>query len=137
MRAEPQAGAREVLVRYLDALTAGDLAAIEDSFAVDATWWLHGETPLAGLRRGRAEIMDFLLSAGALFAPGTQEFEFGDIVAEGDRAVLEWRVRGRGAATGSAYDNAYCAVFVVRDGRIAAVREYLDTHHAARALFGT
>jgi hypothetical protein len=31
------AGARSVLLRYLDALTRGDLAAIEDSFALDAT----------------------------------------------------------------------------------------------------
>ncbi|MFC4949637.1 nuclear transport factor 2 family protein [Pseudonocardia sp. GCM10023141] len=128
---------RAVLVAYLDALTAVDLASIEDSFAEDATWWLHGDTPLAGMRHGRAEIMEFLTSAGVLFVPGTQEFTFGDIVAGADRAVLEWSVRGRGAATGLDYANEYCGVFVVRDGRISEVREYLDTHHAAQVLFGS
>jgi ketosteroid isomerase-like protein len=33
------------------------------------------------------------------------------------------------------YDNAYCGVFRVRHGRIAEVREYLDSLHAAQVLF--
>jgi ketosteroid isomerase-like protein len=128
--------AKAVLQRYLDALVAGDVAAIEDSFAPDATWWLHGTLPLSGTKRGRAEIMDFLLNAGSLYRPGTQEFEFGDIIAEGDRAVLEWRVRAIAAATGRPYDNSYAGVFVVRDGRIVQVREYLDSLHAAEVIYG-
>jgi ketosteroid isomerase-like protein len=33
------------------------------------------------------------------------------------------------------YDNEYCGVFIVRDGRIQTVREYLDTRYAAETLF--
>ena len=126
---------RCVLQRYLDALVAGDIGAIAASFADDATWSLHGELPLSGMRRGREQIMEFLLSAGSLYAPGTQHFSFGAITVEGERAVLEWRVQGIGAATGRDYDNEYCGVFVIRDGRIAEVREYLDSLHAARTLY--
>ena len=128
--------AKAVLQRYLDALVAGDLATIEDSFAPDATWWLHGTLPLSGTRRGRAEILEFLLGAGSLYQPGTQEFEFGDITADGERAVLEWRVRAIASATGKPYDNSYAGVFVVRDGRIVEVREYLDSLYAAEVLYG-
>jgi uncharacterized protein len=128
--------ARPVLQRYLDALVDGDLTTIEDSFAPDAIWWLHGTLPLSGTKRGRAAILEFLLSAGSLYRPGTQEFEFGDITAEGDRAVPEWRVRGIASATGRAYDNSYAGIFVVRDGRIVEVREYLDSLHAAEVLYG-
>jgi hypothetical protein len=127
--------AERVLRAYLDALAAGDLDGIGGSFAGDATWTLHGTLPLAGTRRGRAAIMEFLTSAGTLYRPGTQRFTFGDITAQGDRAVLEWRVQGVASATGLPYDNEYCGVFVVRDGRIAEVREYLDTQHAAEVLF--
>lgn len=127
--------AERVLRAYLDALTAGDLDAIAASFADDATWTLHGTLPLAGTRRGRAAIMDFLIGAGSLYRSGTQQFTFGDITAQGDRVVLEWRVQGIASATGLPYDNEYCGVFVVRDGRIAEVREYLDTQHAAEVLF--
>ena len=128
---------RTVLAHYLDALVAGDVDRIAQSFAVDATWSLHGTLPLAGEKRGRAAIMDFLLGAGSLYQPGTQEFSFGEITAEEDRAVLEWSVRGVAAATGRCYDNDYCGVFVIRDGHIVRVREYLDTQHADETLFRT
>jgi ketosteroid isomerase-like protein len=57
------------------------------------------------------------------------------LTAEGERAVHEWRVRGVASATGRDYDNEYCGVFVIRDGQIAEVREYLDSRHAAEVLF--
>jgi hypothetical protein len=81
--------------------------------------------------------MEFLTSAGSLYQPGTQQFTFGKVTAEGDRAVLEWHVRGTASATGKAYDNDYCAIFGVRDGQITEVREYLDSLHAAQVLFGS
>lgn len=126
---------RAVLQRYLDALVAGDVDAIAKSFADDVSWSLHGDLPLSGVRRGRDQIMAFLMSAGSLYVPGTQQFSFGAITAEGERVVLEWRVRGVAAATGRDYDNEYCGVFVIRDGLIAEVREYLDSLHAARTLY--
>ncbi len=127
--------AKVVLQEYLDRLVSGDLDEIGKSFAEDATWSVHGTMPLSGVKRGRAAILDFLASAGSLYRPGTQNFTFGDITAEGDRAVLEWRVRGIGTATGRAYDNEYCGVFVIRGGEIVAVREYLDSLHASQVLF--
>jgi uncharacterized protein (TIGR02246 family) len=126
---------RAVLQDYLAALTAGDLDAIAASFAEDAVWYLHGTLPLSGAKRGRAAIMDFLIGAGSLFQPGTQRFRFGQVTVEGDRAVLEWQVTGQAAATGLAYDNDYCGVFVIREGRITEVREYLDSQHVAATLF--
>jgi uncharacterized protein (TIGR02246 family) len=130
-----RADARAVLQSFLDALVAGDLNGIAASFTEDATWSLHGTLPLAGVRRGRQAIVDFLVGAGALYAPGSQTFTFGEITAEENRAVLEWQVTGTAAATGKPYDNEYCAVFVMRDGRIAEVREYLDSLHAGDTLF--
>lgn len=50
-------------------------------------------------------------------------------------AVAQWRTTGR-TVTGADYDNSYCVVFTVRDGRIAEVQENLDTAHFEQALFG-
>lgn len=79
---------------------------------------MHGTLPLAGTKDGRAAIMKFLLGAGSLYRPETQHFTFGDIIVQGERVVLEWRVRGIASATGLPYDNEYCGVFTVRHGRI-------------------
>ena len=127
---------KETIQRYLDALVAGDVDVIRDSFAEDATWSMHGDLPIAGPWKGRDQIVDDFLRTigGSLFEPGTQTFEFPTLIAEGDTVVLEWRVHAR-AATGADYHNEYCGVFIVRDGRIETVREYLDTRYAAQTLF--
>lgn len=129
---------KQVVQRYLDALVAGDLDAVRDSFAPDAVWTIHGDLPIAGPWRGRDRIVDDFLTAvgGALYEPGSVTFEFATLIADGPVVVLEWRVRAR-TARGTDYANAYCGVFVVRDGRIAEVREYLDTAYAARTLFSS
>ena len=127
---------KHVVRRYLDALVAGDLATVRDSFAVDAVWTIHGDLPIAGPWHGRDRIVDDFLVAvgGALYEPGSVAFAFPTLIAEGDTVALEWRVRAR-TPHGGEYANAYCGLFVVRDGRIAEVREYLDTAYAARTLF--
>jgi ketosteroid isomerase-like protein len=127
---------KQVVQRYLDALVAGDLEAVRDSFALDAVWTLHADLPIAGPWRGRDHIVDDFLTAvaGALYEPGSVSFEFPTLIADGELVVVEWRVRAR-TARGGEYANAYCGVFLVRDGRIAEVREYLDSGYAARTLF--
>jgi ketosteroid isomerase-like protein len=126
---------KQVVRRYLDALVAGDLDTVRDSFAHDAVWTIHGDLPFAGPWHGRDHIVDDFLTTvgGALYEPGSVAFEFPTLIGEGDTVALEWRVRAR-TARGREYANAYCGLFVVRDGRIAEVREYLDTAYAARAL---
>jgi ketosteroid isomerase-like protein len=56
------------------------------------------------------------------------------VVAEGDHVALEWTSRARTAA-GEPYENFCIAVFTLRDGRITAVREYMDTGYARRTAF--
>ncbi len=126
---------RAVIRRYLDALVAGDIETIRDSFAPDATWWIPGKLPISRTWEGRGAIVDdFLVGVGSRFEAGSQRFDFAEPLVDGDRVVLEWRVRANSAA-GVPYDNTYCGVFEITEGRIAAVREYLDTQQAAQVLF--
>jgi uncharacterized protein len=127
---------KRVVQRYLDALVAGDVETIRGSFADDATWTVMSDLPIAGPWCGRDRIVtDFLGGVvGALFEAGSHAFEFPTMIVEGETVALEWRVQARTAA-GRAYENNYCGLFVIRDGRIAAVREYFDTRYAAELLF--
>ena len=127
---------KQVIQRYLDALLAGDIDAIRASFALDATWTIYGELPIAGPWIGRDQIVDeFLTTVGAsLYETGSQTFEFPTLIADGNTVALEWRVRAR-TATGADYVNNYCGIFIVHHGRIQTVREYLDSGYAARTLF--
>lgn len=122
---------RTVIERYVAAVQAGDTDAVRDCFADDATWWLGGELPLSGTWRGRDAILgDFLGSIPRLYEPGSISLEITSLIAEGDTVVLEWTSRAVTAA-GERYENQCAGVFTLRDGRIVAVREYMDTQYAA------
>ncbi|HTR68675.1 MAG TPA: nuclear transport factor 2 family protein [Mycobacteriales bacterium] len=127
---------KQVLQRYLDALVAGDIDTIRDSFATDATWTIKGDLPIAGPWHGRDQIVDDFLAAvtGERFEAGSHKFAFPTMIADGDTIALEWHVSARTAA-GEPYENDYCGIFVIADSKITAVREYLDTRYAAKTLF--
>lgn len=127
---------KQVLQHYLGALVAGDIDTIRDSFAANATWTIKGDLPIAGPWHGRDRIVDDFLAAvmGERFVAGSHKFTFPTMIADGDTIALEWHVSARTAA-GEPYENDYCGIFVIRDGKITEVREYLDTRYAAKTLF--
>ena len=127
--------AKQVVTRFLDAVTEGDDATITDSFATDASWSVAGDIPgVTGTFEGRDSILgEFLASALQLFEPGSMNFVVRSIVAEGELVSAEWNLKAR-TAHGAVYDNYYNVMFEVRQGRIAAVREYTDTLYAKQVL---
>lgn len=127
---------KQILQRYLDALVAGDVDTIRDSFAEDAIWTIKADLPIAGPWRGRDQIVDDFLTTvmGARFEPGSHVFTFPTMIADRDTIALEWHVSARNA-NGDPYENDYCGVFTIRNGKITAVREYLDSRYAAKVLF--
>jgi hypothetical protein len=56
------------------------------------------------------------------------------MVAEGDRVAVEAESYGE-LANGRVYDQRYHFLMTIRDGRIAEVREYLDTQHVFATWF--
>jgi hypothetical protein len=124
------------LRRYVAALQAGDDAAIRASFAEDATWTLEaGDLPISGTWEGRDAILDdFLGTALAHYEPGSISLEVTAMIAERDQVVLQWTSRAR-TRDGDPYENGCLGVFTVRDGKIRAVREYMDTLYAREVAF--
>ncbi|MGZ4764901.1 MAG: nuclear transport factor 2 family protein, partial [Ilumatobacteraceae bacterium] len=55
---------------------------------------------------------------------------------EGDIVIMEFDAKFTGWE-GEAYHNYYCLVFVLRDGKIAEVREHADTKYVWDTLLST
>ncbi len=127
---------RAVVRDYVAALQRGDVAALRESFAPDATWSLRGGLPVSGTWTGPDAIIDGFLAAmmARLDADQPLSQELTRLVADGDTAVAEWTSRAT-TTTGEAYENEYAVVFQVRGQEIVAVREYFDTEYAGRVLF--
>lgn len=126
----------ETVVRdYLAVGSRGDAEALAALFAEDATWTLIGDLPISGTWHGRKQIFeDFRAQAFSRFDVESLELTVVDVIAAGDKAVLEWTAQAD-VPDGGRYDQHCIAIFTVRDGKITAVREYFDTDHARRVLF--
>lgn len=101
----------------------------------DVTWWVPPSSPLAGTYAGRDAVLG-LMGQGVDLYDGSvpMRIEIEQMVAEGDTVCVQLVLRARTAA-GADYENFYHFVFRLREGRICAVKEYIDTLTAQRLLF--
>jgi hypothetical protein len=118
---------RALIDTYMNAIQTGDVPTLKASFTPDATWWLPGDLPVSRTWHGPEEIFEeFLPTVMSRFRDGSLEFTTNSITTTEDTAVLEWTVEAT-RLDGNPYKNDYMAIFETRDGRISAVREYMDT----------
>lgn len=119
---------------YFDLLGRGDVAGALAMMTEDATWTVAGrpaDFPLAG-SYDREGFTRMLGRIGSVMPDGVR-VTITSVTADDERVVIEADVRGTSVAH-KEYDNRLVYVFDMRDGRIAAAREYLDTIHAGDVL---
>ncbi len=79
--------------RGFEAFRAGDLGALLDLFAPDASWHVPGANAMTGSYRGRDEIVAFLRRTAELTG-GTYRVELLWVVADDEHLVAVYRARG-------------------------------------------
>ncbi len=128
---------RKVALRFVESLSTGDIDGALDLIDEDVTWWLAGKPDqfeIAGSKT-KQEFAEMLLTIGTGMPNGIQLTVTG-MTAEGDRVAVEMDAAGT-SATGLEYRNQYHDLLEIRDGKIVAGREYLDTAHAQRVIVGS
>lgn len=116
------------------AVTKGDIEGFMSRLADDVTWTFFGSHCFAGTFRGKDELVAKLFAPlGEVLADGIKVHP-DTLTAEGDRVVMEARGEAR-TKDGRPYNNNYCIVITVRDGKVAQVREYLDAE-LVTSIFG-
>ena len=126
------ATAREFFARFSASDIEGALALMTD----DATWLIPGKPdrmPTAGLY-SRERISKLFYTMLKQLESGLQ-LTVKNMVAEDDRVALEAESSGD-LKNGRRYRQHYHFLIEFRDGRISAVREYLDTQHAHDVWLG-
>lgn len=124
---------RSLIIKAFEGLRNGDPSHFTPLFAEDIEWQVMGSSAWSKHAKGLANVERDLV--GPLFArfagPYLNIPEL--ILADGDHVV----VLAKGDAEtveGKRYDNDYCFVFRMKDGKIVEVREYMDTILADAAL---
>lgn len=104
----------------------GDGNAFFNLLADDVRWTVIGSTPVSRTYPNRAAFVE-----GAVKPLTTRLAEpivptVRDIIADGDRIVLQWDGRSSGK-NGTIYHQTYCWVMRMADGKVREGTAYLDT----------
>ena len=114
----------------------GDLDAILATMDPSVEWKTPGgaELPFAGTRRGTAQVREFFTTLSEVV--DFEQFEPQTFIADGDRVVVLGVDRLKVKATGKSISESWCHVMTVRNGKIVAFVEYMDTAAIAAEFKG-
>lgn len=115
---------KEIVLKFINAMGSSDAATAATCLAKDAFTNAKGYGKFAGIRHydtivGTIDAFKQLLPTG--LSPLIES-----ITAEGGRVVVEFEGRAT-TCDGTPYNNQYCMVFTLKDGRIKQVNEYFCT----------
>jgi uncharacterized protein len=132
---------KRIVLSAWDAFRTRDPKEIAAVFTEDAEWLAPANNATAIALNGPSHMVGpeqiaRLLGTEIwkLFAANVS-VNFKGVHADGNVVVIEQHMRAT-LANGNAYDNDYCFVIEVADGRIRRVREYMDTARGNRMVFG-
>jgi len=124
---------KQLLQAIFAELSKGNSRPLVESMADEVCWTVAGSTAWSGTYRGKpAVLQELLIPLGRRFAqPYRATAEW--FIAEGDTVAVE----ARGEATtraGLAYNNHYCFLYRLADGKLWEITEYCDTALIEAAL---
>jgi ketosteroid isomerase-like protein len=118
---------RSIVEEAYNNFKSGDIAGLLNLMSDDITWTLPEMegVPFAGARTGRASVAEFFQSVGA--SQDVVSFEPRELIAEGDRVIAlgsyAWRVK----ANNREFRSDFAHAWTIRDGKVIAFHEYMDT----------
>jgi ketosteroid isomerase-like protein len=124
---------KQLIQNMFAELSKGNAEAFLGNMADDVKFTIIGTTKYSGTCNGKQELIQKVL------APLTAQLEGGitltpeNFIADGDYVAMQ----ARGKATtksGKPYNNTYCQVFRIANGKVQEITEYLDTELVTSAF---
>jgi len=124
---------KQLLQNIFSELSKGDGKPFVESLADDISWTIIGSTKFSRTYRGKQAVLNELLRP--LFAQFADQYTntAHRFIAEDDYVVVECRGRVT-TKSGAPYNNTYCWICRVADGKLQELTEYLDTELVTAAL---
>jgi ketosteroid isomerase-like protein len=118
---------RALVQRGYDAFGRGDIETLLSLLDENIEWASSGppDLPTSGRRRGRQQVAEFFQAVDGLTE--IQRFEPHTFVSEGDRVVVLGNATERLKATGKVLESDWAHAFTIKNGKIVAFQEYIDT----------
>jgi ketosteroid isomerase-like protein len=93
--------------------------------ADDVRWTVTGRTPISGSYASKKDFRNVLKSMSDHLATELK-IVLHDVIADGDKVAVQFESHAAGK-NGLAYDQRYCWMLRMADGRVREVIAYLDT----------
>jgi ketosteroid isomerase-like protein len=123
---------RKLLQDIFDQMARGNTRAMSDAMADDFRWVFPGNWSWSGTWEPKTHVLNGLLRPlMAQFAEYRSEADL--IIAEGDRVMVQAHAHAS-TKRGERYDQTYCFIFRVANGRLTEVVEHCDTALVDRVL---
>lgn len=124
---------KAVIEAFYAASNVGDLDTVLRLMHDDISWTNIGSGEFSGTFRGKETLLTGLMGPVFSRLNGGIHATIDRVIAEGEMVVVQ--VRGTAETVdGRPYNNTYCHVFRLVDGKIVEATEYFDTELIARVL---
>lgn len=126
------------LVRHLfEEINKGNPQPFVDTMAENITLTLIGTTPVSGIYKGIKEVSEKIMPRIMSSFKSQPRVIIDRLIAEGDFVVVIAHGEGGVTRNGKDYNNTYCHVMRLKDGKLVESTEYLDTALVNEAGIGT
>jgi len=124
---------KQLMERIFAELSQGNSRPFVEHLADDVRWTVMGTTPWSKTYHGKQSVLTDLLGQLRTRLADRYRATAQRFIAEGDLVVVQARGNST-TTTGIPYNNEYCFIYRIADGRIHEVTEYLDTELLMNAL---
>jgi ketosteroid isomerase-like protein len=118
---------KEIVQHIYEEVSKGNHQVFIDSVTDDFTFTLIGTTPFSGTYKGIQEMFEKSIGPVMSAIKTHPRLIIDKLIAEGDYVVVVDHGEGGVTKEGKDYNNTYCNVIRLQDGKIAEVTEYCDT----------
>ncbi len=117
----------QVASDFFATLGSGDLNKLKTFFTEESVWTVIAKSiPGSGSHKGPVGIADeFLAPVRGMFVDGDPKLPITNVFSKGDWVAVETHTQGT-LKDGKKYDNKYCWILEVVNGKVLKVREYMD-----------
>jgi ketosteroid isomerase-like protein len=124
---------KQIMQHIFAAFAQGNPEPFLEHMAEDFRWTIIGTTKFSGTYQGKQTVIEKLLTPLIAQLDGPIRVTPDRFIAEDDYAVMQ----GHGTATtktGKPYNNTYCMVWRIANGKLQEMTEYLDTELVTTAF---
>jgi ketosteroid isomerase-like protein len=124
---------KEAIRNMFAELSKGNADAFLGALADNVRFTIIGSTKFSGTFNGKQEFINKVLAPLGAQLEGGLSMTVDNLIAEGDYVAMQARGKSN-TKSGGTYNNTYCQVFKLNNGKVQEVTEYLDTEIVTKSF---